>query len=174
MANVAKQSLMKKQNQVKSLTGILQEAQTVVAFEYPGLTVESLTNVRKTLRENGCEMKVYTNNIVRRAAVEAGIPDLQDIMVGALALVTSSSDVVTPAKIVFEFASKFKQLKVVGGVIEGKVVDDSKIKELSLLPSRETMLTQLAFGLTGPLRQLGMGLHLLTEQKEEQENLGGN
>lgn len=172
MASTAKKSLMKKQAQVSSLTEILKDAQTVVAFEYQGLTVENLTNVRTALRENDCEMKVYKNNIVKRAAVEAGLPDLQDVMVGALALVTSASDVVTPAKIVFEFASKLKQIKVVGGVIQGEVVDSSKIKDLSMLPSRETLLTQLAFGLTGPLHQLTVGLHLLTEQKEE--NLGGN
>jgi len=166
--STVRKSVLKKQNQVNELTEILKDAKTVVAFEYPGLTVENLTELRVALRDNDSHMKIYKNNITKRAAVEAGLQELEEVLVGALALVISNEDVVSPAKVVFDYAKKFKKLNIVGGVIEGRVVGDEEIKQLAQLPSRETLLTQLAVGLYGPISQLGIGLHMLFEEKESE------
>lgn len=167
-----KEQLLKKQHEVEALTEVFKNAKTIVAFDYPGLTVAQTTKLRRALLKADCEMKVYKNNITRRAAEACGLSELTDKIVGPLALVSSSVDVVNPAKVVVEF---FKELKIKGkgykdvikvGVIEGKVVGVNKIEELATLPSRETMLTMLAAGLLAPVRDITIGLNMLVEEKQ--------
>jgi large subunit ribosomal protein L10 len=161
-----KKIIVKKQSQVNELAEKFQMAKTIVAFDYHGLTVEKLTDLRSKLRENDCEVKVYKNNISRRAAEKVGFDGLQDGLVGAKAIALSYNDVVAPAKIINEFARANKNVKMQVGVIEGKVVGNKELIELATLPSRETLLTMLAVGMLAPVRDVAVGLNMLCESKE--------
>lgn len=158
-------SIVKKQTAVTELAEKFSKAKTIVTFDYPGLTVAQVTELRKKLRENDCEMGVFKNNISRRASIEAGYDKLADELVGAKAIAYSFSDVVAPAKIVSEFAKANKVVKLHAGVIEGEVVSAAKIQELANLPSREAMLTMLALGMLGPVRDITIGLNMLVERE---------
>lgn len=161
-----KKIIVKKQSQVNELAEKFQMAKTIVAFDYHGLTVEKFTDLRSKLRENDCEVKVYKNNISRRAAEKVGFDGLQDGLVGAKAIALSYNDVVAPAKIINEFARANKNVKMQVGVTEGKVVGNKELIELATLPSRETLLTMLAVGMLAPVRDVAVGLNMLCESKE--------
>lgn len=161
--------IQKKAEAVSVLTEKFNQAKTIVVFDYPGLTVSALTKLRSELREAGCDVKVYKNNITRRASVEAGFGDLADTLVGAKAVAISYEDVVAPAKIVYDFAKDNKQVKIVSGVIEGKVASAEQMQALATLPSRDVMLTMLAAGLLSPAKDLAVGLNALAEQMEQQQ-----
>jgi large subunit ribosomal protein L10 len=152
----------RKAEAVRELSEKLGRATTVVAFDYPGLTVEQFTKLRGQLREAGCEVTVYKNNISRRASIAAGYDALADSLVGAKALAMSYDDVVAPAKIVYEFAKANKVVQIHAGIVEGKVVDVNQINALATLPSRETLLTMLAVGLLTPIRELAVGLNMIS------------
>ncbi|HHT55820.1 MAG TPA: 50S ribosomal protein L10 [Acholeplasma sp.] len=159
-------SVQRKAVAVEALTERLKEAKTAVLFDYKGLTVEQFTDLRNQLRNEGCEVNVIKNNISRRASVAAGYEELADSFVGPKALILGFDDVVAPAKIIAEFAKANKVVEIEGGVIEGKVVARESIMELANLPSRETLLTQLAAGLLMPVREVAIGLNMLAEQQE--------
>ena len=159
-------SVQRKAEAVEALTERLKEAKTAVLFDYKGLTVEQFTDLRNQLRNEGCEVNVIKNNISRRASVAAGYEELADSFVGPKALILGFDDVVAPAKIIAEFAKANKVVEIEGGVIEGKVVARESIMELANLPSRETLLTQLAAGLLMPVREVAIGLNMLAEQQE--------
>ena len=159
--------IQKKAALVDNLAEKLTEAKTVIAFDYAGLTVEQFTALRSELRNAGCEVTVYKNNISRRASIQAGFEDLADSFVGAKALILSFDDVVAPAKIISDFAKANKVVNVEAGVVEGKIVDQSGIQAIANLPSRETLLTQLAAGLLMPVRELAIGLNMIANQMEE-------
>ncbi|MFP4177755.1 MAG: 50S ribosomal protein L10 [Acholeplasmataceae bacterium] len=146
---------------VEELSEKLKNAATVVAFNYPGLTVDRFTELRNQLREADCEVKVYKNNISRRASIAAGFDDLAGAFVGPKAIAMSSVDVVAPAKIVYEFAKTNTSITIEAGVIEGRVASVEEINALAQLPSREGMLTQLAVGLLNPVRELAIGLDMI-------------
>ena len=152
----------RKAEAVRELSEKLGRAATVVAFDYPGLTVEQFTQLRGQLREAGCEVTVYKNNISRRASIAAGYGELADSLVGAKALALSYDDVVAPAKIVYEFAKNNKVVTIHAGIVEGKVVDVTQINALATLPSRETLLTMLAVGMLTPIRELAIGLNMIS------------
>ena len=150
---------------VEVLTEKLKNAKTVVAFDYPGLTVESFTKLRTELRNAGVEVTVYKNNISRRASIAAGYEALADTFVGAKALAISYEDVVAPAKIIYDFAKENKQVVIQSGVIEGSVVGINELTALATIPSRETLLTMLAVGMLTPVKELAVGLNMISEEQ---------
>ena len=163
-----KEVLLQKQNEVAELSERIKNSAAVIAFKYQGLTVEAFQQLRRDMRSNGCEVAVIKNNISRRAAKECGY-DLDDAFVGPVAVVFSKDDVVAPAKVLFKAAETNKVIEVVKGVVDGDVYSFDQLETLSQLPSYETLLTQLAAGMLGTVRQLAIGLNMLVEQGQEQE-----
>ena len=163
-----KDILLQKQNEVAVLTERMKNSAAVIAFKYQGLTVEAFQQLRRDMRTNGCEISVIKNNISRRAARECGY-DLDDAFVGPVAVVFSKDDVVAPAKVLFKAAETNKVIEVVKGVVDGDVYSFDQLETLATLPSYETLLTQLAAGMLGTVRQLAIGLNMLVEQGQEQE-----
>lgn len=160
-----KAMIERKAEAVRELTEKLEKATTVVAFDYPGLTVEQFTKLRSQLREAGCEVTVYKNNISRRASIAAGYEALANDLYGAKALAMSYSDVVAPAKIIYDFAKENKVVQIHAGIVEGKVVGLEQIQALATLPSRETLLTMLAVGMLTPIRELAVGLNMISSNE---------
>ncbi len=155
----------RKAESVRELSEKLGRATTVVVFDYPGLTVAQFTELRRQLREADCEVTVYKNNISRRASIAAGFDALADTFVGAKALAISYSDVVAPAKIVYEFAKSNKVVKIQAGIVEGRVANVEQLSALATLPSRETLLTMLAVGMLTPVRELAVGLNMISSEE---------
>ena len=163
-----KEILLQKQNEVAELSERIKNSAAVIAFKYQGLTVEAFQQLRRDMRSNGCEISVIKNNISRRAAKECGY-DLDDAFVGPVAIVFSKDDVVAPAKVLFKAAETNKVIEVVKGVVDGDIYSFDQLETLATLPSYETLLTQLAAGMLGTVRQLAIGLNMLVEQGQEQE-----
>ncbi len=156
-----------KEVEVKALSEKFANSKTVVAFDYRGLTVSQMTELRGRLRAAGCECKVYKNNIARRAASEAGFADFSKDFVGPMCVAIGHDDVVAPAKIVYEFSKENKELEIKTGLIEGEYSGIKGIMELASLPSYEGLLTMLAGGMLAPVRDLAIGLHMYTEENAE-------
>lgn len=161
-----KEILLQKQKEVAEVSEKMKSSASVVAFKYQGLTVEAFQNLRKSMRELGCEISVIKNNISRRAAKECGY-DLDDVLVGPIALAFSKDDLVAPSKVLFKVAGENNKIEVVKGVVDGDVYSFEQLKTLSQLPSYETLLTQLAAGMLGTLSQLSIGLNMLVEKGQE-------
>lgn len=157
-------AIKRKQEAVENLSSKLKNAVSAVAFDYPGLTVAEFTELRTQLREAGCEAKVYKNNIARRAAIEAGFKDFSDVFTGPKAIAISPNDAVAPAKILNDFAKTHDQVVLYASIVEGAFMDVEQTKILANIPSREVLLTQLAVGLLTPIRELAIGLNMISEE----------
>ena len=167
-----------KQKVVEDIKTKFQNSTGVVLADYRGLTVTQVTDLRAQLREAGVEYRVLKNTMVRRAADELGIEGLDEFMKGPTA-VAFSADPVAPAKILSEFSRKNKNFAIKAGVLEGKVINSDKIKDLASLPSREVLLAQVLAGiqaplqgmvnvLQGPIRKMGYALEEVRKLKEAQ------
>ena len=161
-----KESIKAKIEEVSQVSAKIKESKAVVVFKYQGLSVANFQDLRKEMRANGCEVSVVKNNISSRAAKECGYDGLTDAFVGPVALAFSKNDLVAPAKVLFAASKKENsKVEVVKGVVDGDIYDFDKLKALSVLPSYETLLTQLAAGMLGTLSQLAIGLNMLTEKE---------
>lgn len=154
---------------VNELSSNIKNAMTVVFADYRGLTVEQDTELRSALRKAGVEYKVVKNTLTNFAAKENGLEALEPMLHGPTAMAYSKTDVVAPAKVMSEYAKKFEKLELKAGVFEGKVVDVKVINSLAALPSRETLLSQLASGLNNIIAGLAISLNAVKEQKEQAE-----
>lgn len=152
-----------KKAEVSKWSEAFKKAQTLVVADYRGLTVAEDTEMRKAMREAGVEYHVIKNTMAYLAAKEAGLEGLEEVFKGPTAVAFSSEDAVQPAKMLKDFAKKFKQLEIKGGATEGQVVSLDVIERLASIPSRETLLTQLVFTLNSPIAGLARALNEISK-----------
>ena len=158
-----------KKSVVTEIEDKLKSAATVVVVDYRGLSVGQVTELRKNLREQGIDFKVYKNSMSRRAAEAAGLEGLNEHLTGPNALAFSTEDVVAPAKILNDFAKLNKELEIKAGVIEGVLASADEMKALAELPSRDGLLSMLLSVLQAPMRNFAAITKAVADQKEEQE-----
>ena len=161
-------TLNKKTEQIQEVLSKFQESKSVVFVDYLGLTVAQVSDLRNRLYQEGCQMKVVKNNILRRAAREAGYEGLEEFLVGPSA-VAYSKDATNASKIMYEFAKKNDALKVKAGVVEGKFVNEKDLKVLATLPDKNGMVAMLLSVLQAPIRNLAVVVKAVAEKDEAQE-----
>lgn len=160
--------LDKKQEIIDEIADKTKKSNSVVLFEYQGLTVEDTNNLRRLLKENSSEFKIYKNTLVKRAFDELKI-DLKDELKGPKAM-AFSEDEIAPIKVLYDFAKKHNALVVKTGLVDGEITEEEKLRELSTIPSKEGLLTMLAGGLLGTVKNLAICLDLRAQDLEKEEN----
>lgn len=148
-----------KVEQVDEISDRLKRAKVAVLTDYRGLTVAQLQDLRGRLRGADVEYRVVKNTLARRAAVEAGHEEFQDVLKGPVAIAFGYDDVSAPAKLLAEFARATRlQLDITGGLIEGRVFTGDQVRRLAELPSKEVLISQLAGAVLAPIAQLAGAL----------------
>ncbi|MEJ8778700.1 50S ribosomal protein L10 [Pseudogracilibacillus sp. ICA-222130] len=152
---------------VEEISEKFKESQSAVLVDYRGLNVAEITALRKELRDNNIEYKVYKNTLTRRAVESAELSELSEQLVGPTAVAFGKDDVVAPARILHKFSKDHEALEIKGGVIEGKVATLDEIKELSTLPDHDGLVSMLLSVLQAPIRNLAYATKAIADQKEE-------
>lgn len=150
---------------VEEIADVAKNSSSFILFDYRGLTAEESSNLRKILRENDSNYKIWKNTLAKRALNSLDF-NLDECLEGPSAM-AYSNDAIAPIKALSNFAKEHPALEIKGGIVDGKVASLDEIKALSAIPSREGLLTMLAGGLIGTVRDLSIALNLYSEQKEE-------
>jgi large subunit ribosomal protein L10 len=154
------------------------DADAAILTEYRGLKVKDLAVLRRSLRPNGGEYKIYKNTLVRLAARESGLADLVPLLVGPTAIAFVDGDAAAVAKALRDYARTNPLLVLKCGVLGGKILTAQETAALAELPSREVLLARFAGLLAAPMQQLAgllqalprnfaFGLAALRDQKAE-------
>lgn len=151
-------TLKAKEAEVSEIQEKLQKSQSVMFLDYRGLTVSEVTELRNKMRAAGVEYKVIKNTMMRRAAQEAGVEGLDEILEGPTAVAFGYEDPVAPAKILVDFIENAKKTQLKGGVLAGRAMSQAEIKDLASLPSKEQLLAKLMGSLNAPVTGLVMAL----------------
>ena len=159
--------LEQKKQIVDEIINKLKNSESVIIFQYQGLTVEELSALRRELKNVDSDIKVYKNTLLKRAADELKI-NLDEFLEGPNAILFGKT-LLEPIKVVSEFAKKHDKLNIRVGVISGNIADISVIKEYASIPSREGLLTMLAGGMMQYVKDLAISFNLYAEQKEGKE-----
>ena len=157
--------LAKKQEVIDEIKKTVEDSETVVLFTYRGLTDEESKALRRSLRDNGSDYKVYKNTLMARAFKDLKI-DVEEHLQGSSAL-AFGNDAIAPIKVLSEFAKDHDVVTLKVGVVDGEISDQEKLAKLATIPSREGLLTMLAAGMMGIPRDLSICLDLYAKQKEE-------
>ena len=162
MANI--KIIEQKANVVDEIVNKVKEANTAVIFEYQGLTVTETNELRRKLRETGSDYKVYNNTLAKRAM------DILKIDLGELEgpkAIAFGTDAIAPIKTLSEFAKDHPALQLKIGIVDGEVADEAKLKVYASIPSRDTLLTQIAAGLMQHVKNVAIDLDLHMKNLEE-------
>ena len=157
--------LKQKQTVIDEIKERTQNATTIVLFDYRGITDSEAKELRIKLRETNSDYKVYKNTLMARAFNDLGI-DLNEALSGPSAF-AFGEDQVAPIKVLSDFAKEHPALVLKVGIIDGEKADQAKLAEYATLPSREGLLTMLAGGMIGLVKDLSICLDLYSQQKEE-------
>lgn len=167
-----------KAEQVTELKERMQRAKSVMFSQYIGMTVMDAGDLRQKLREGNAEMKVSKKTLMRIAAKEVGLPEATDeIMDGPIACIFSFDDPLSGAQIAFKFSKDHKQVQLLGGIFDGKVLNKEQAMEMAKMPGREQLLamfasmlisplTSFASACSSPLTGMARGLSELAKKKE--------
>ena len=149
---------------VSEITENLKSSESVILFEYQGLTVSEVSELRKKLRDAEGEVKVYKNTLLKRALEDLKI-DLDGFLEGPNAIMFGKN-LLEPIKVISEFAKSHDKMNIRVGIINGEKAELSVIKEYAAIPSYEGLLTMLAAGMMEHVRNLSIGLNLYAEKLE--------
>jgi large subunit ribosomal protein L10 len=138
----------------------LASAEAAIITEYRGMTVAQMSGLRRQLRDQGGEYRVYKNTLVRIAANNLDL-ELDDLLVGptAIAFISSKADgsagdIAGVAKTLRGFSREVPALVIKGGVLGTRTIDADGARALADMPTREQVLAQFAGLLEAPLSQM--------------------
>lgn len=127
-----------------------------------GLTVEELESLRGELRKQEGRLQIAKVRLMKRALQEVeSVQKLEPYMQEQIGLVFAKKEVPGVAKILCEFSKKMDALRVVVGSMDASLLDESTIKMMATLPSREVLLAQVARTLQAPYGNLTSLLYQL-------------
>jgi large subunit ribosomal protein L10 len=144
--------------EVERLCRILQASDGVFLTDFRGITVARMTMLRNRFRAQGIEYRIVKNNLLKRAAVAAGLGEWIPRLEGPTAVAVCAHDPVAGAKVIRDFQEEYKReaeyLTFKGGLLQGKQIDERGFVRLATLPGREQLVAQLLYLLTYPMRGL--------------------
>ena len=168
-----------RQTLVNRIKNSLDKNSNVFVISYSKLSGPQVNDLRKNLKKIGADVFVAKNALARIALKDLKHDSLADRVSGQMAFVYSSADSVEVSKLLIKFTKDFESLKLQGGLLDGRILEQADIKTLSDLPPKEVLLATLFATIQSPLTRLASALNaktydLLSLLKQISEKKGGN
>ena len=151
---------------VAELTEKLQSAASGVLVDYRGITVAEDTALRAELRKNNVEYAVVKNTLLRFAAKNCGLDELDGILNGTTSLAICNDDPVAPARVINDFAKKCNgHFEIKGGFMDGKVMSLDEVMALAEIPPLPILRAQVLGTMLAPISGLACVLKQIAEKQ---------
>ena len=158
--------LSEKQAIVEALVERIKGASAGVLVDYKGITVAEDTALRTEMRKDGVNYSVIKNTLIRRALDQLDLGDLDSVLEGTTSLATSDGDAIAPFRIIADYSKKLgDRFNVKAAFLEGKIIDEKEIAELSALESVNALYSKVLGTMIAPITGLAVCLGQILEQK---------
>ena len=137
---------------------VARSAQSAIAAEYRGLTVEQMTKLRQDARNAGVYLKVVKNTLARRALTDTGYACMSDSLKGPLVLAFSKEEPAAAARVMRDFAKDNDKLVVKAIALSGNLLTPGDLSALATMPTRDEALSQLLAVMKAPIGKLASTL----------------
>lgn len=144
-----------KEELVSQMRDTLQKATSVIVAHQTGLTVAEATQLRRDMRGAGAEFKVLKNTLAQIAVKGTNLEGMNSYLQGPTAL-GYSQDPVAAAKVLSKFAERNDKLSIVGGFLDGQVLDAMAVKALANLPSLNELRSKIIAVISTPATKLAV------------------
>ena len=142
-----------KTDYVNSLKVTLNENAAMMIYHYQGLNVNQLDELRKNMREAGALLKVTKNRITKIALKDTQHEEAISLFQGQTG-VALSKDPISLAKTLVNFQKKNEMLKIVGGIMDSKVLAPDEVAKIATLPTLDDARAKIVGILQTPAQQL--------------------
>lgn len=132
-----------KEELIKELNEKFARATSVIVAEFKKVNVDTVTRLRKKLRDGGVDYKVLKNTLAKRAAKGTQVEVIADEFVGPVAVAVAYGDVVSPAKIFTDFIKGMETFQIRSAMVEGKRIDTAGVEALAKMPGLPELRAQL-------------------------------
>ncbi len=157
--------LSEKQAIVEALVERIQGASAGILVDYQGITVAEDTALRTEMRKEGVDYSVVKNTLTRIAIDKLGMKELDSVLNGSTSLATSTKDPIAPFRIISEYSKKLNdRFNVKAAFMEGKILSEQEIAELSTLTSKNDLYAKLAGSLNAIMGGLAVCLSEVVEK----------
>lgn len=149
---------------IKDMERAVTDSKSLVFVNFHGLKVSEETKLRRELRDQGVNYKVGRKTLLMRALqgkAEGEIPELR----GEVAI-AYSADPTSSAREIYNFQKTHKGLlEIIGGIFEGKFQKGAFMIELATIPSKEVLISKIAFLFKSPIQRLAVAMNEVAKKK---------
>ncbi len=139
-----------KSEKIDEIKSKAEKAQVAIVTEYKGLSVEEITNLRRSLQKEGGDYMVTKNTLAKIALKGTDFEILTDSLTGPVAIAFGFEDQVSPAKLVAKFIKDTKKGVITGGALDGKLLDAKEVEALAKMPSKEELIAKILGSVNSP------------------------
>lgn len=144
-------------------TGVGDKKSTFL-ISYTGVSGPQMNSLRKELKGKGANVFVSRNTMAGVALKELKFDQLAQRLGGQTAFVWGDADSVEISKAIIKFAKECKGVTILGGLLEGSLLEKNDIQTLSELPSRKVLISQLLATMQSPIARLAGALNAKTQE----------
>ena len=135
------------------------QALSAVMADYRGVSVTGMTELRKTAREAGVQVRVIRNTLAKRAFEGTEFECLNEVMLGPTILAFSVEDPGAGARVFEDFAKENEEFEIKMLSVGGKLLPADQIDVLAKLPTRDEALATLMAVMQAPITKLARTLN---------------
>jgi len=132
---------------------------TLFLLENHGLNVNDVNSLRSEVRKSDATYKVVKNTVVRLAVEGTEMEGITPFLTGPKVLAYTGGDGVALAKVLKDFIKKHPELQFEQAFLEGQILEANDAEKIAELPSRDELITKLAYLLQSPIRRLAVALN---------------
>ncbi|HBN15186.1 50S ribosomal protein L10 [Pseudohongiella sp. SYSU M77423] len=129
-------------------------ALSAVLADYRGVTVSSLTSLRKKAREEGVYLRVVRNTLLKRAVDGTQYECIREVLTGPTILAFSMEDPGAAARVLKDFAKENEKFEVKALSVGGKLLGADQIDALAKLPTYDQAVSMLMSVMLAPVTKL--------------------
>lgn len=155
----------KKAELIASYTDAIKGAKSAVYVKFKGLSVGETSTLRGQLFSEDTHYTVVKKTLWKRATDANKIQGEAPVTGEELAVIYGS-DLLIPARMSYEFSKTHKDtFTILGGIFDGEFKSQKEMLSIATIPSREVLLSQLAYLLKSPMTRLAVGLQEVALKK---------
>jgi len=128
---------------VNELTDRYKDTENCVFLDFTGLNVETLSQFRQRLKENDFDIFIVKNSLLKLAMDKIGLPVNDDLFEKPTAVVAGGDDPIAICKFIMDWQKKAAKSKIKGGLLDKKLLTRRDVVDISRLPSKEVLLSQI-------------------------------
>ena len=148
-----------KQQIVSEVNQAASSALSAVLADYRGVTVEDMTSLRKTARENKVYLRVVRNTLLKRAVADTEFECIQEVLVGPTILALSEEDPGAAARVLKDFAKENDDFEIKALSVGGQLMEANQIDVLAKLPTLDQARSMLMSVMLAPATKLARTLN---------------